>query len=463
MLVMAAGCSPNTFACLDDESCAGGPPGGRCEASGFCSFPDDACESGYRYGEFAGTTLANECVGTAEGTGSSSGGGVSTDPTLDPSTTTDASTTSPTSADESTTTTTDASTTSDAVTVGPPTSTTDPSTSTGEAGDDCPMGWWDCAWMTRYPIELDALDLPEAVSELPVPLRLDEAIAADPSLRIVNAAGTVLAHQRDDELVWIRLDDVPANAAVSLYAYVNNPDEDTPPPGEVWDDGFSAVWHFADELDASSNAVDGIPSGVSFEQGVLGRAAHFDGMDDLIEYGAPAALNDLAADGFTIEVWVRPDPTKLDSVRRVFEKTNDLEASAGPGFYLLGPSETIRLEFDLGASGREARYRSGPTNLSDWTHIAMQHDPGGETRMWAGGAELNVVLEQTPLGEILSDVGVPASVGARVGETSASRRYAGLLDELRITRGLRTSAWLLASMRVADATLLSVGEAQTRR
>ena len=460
VLAAATGCSSGTFACLDDDSCAGGPPGGRCEASGFCSFPDEACASGYRYGEFAGSGLSNACVDDPVGTGSTTTGIDTTDPTLQPATTAGP---PPTTTSLSTDTTTDASSsdTTDGATTEPPATTTDAST-TGQP-DDCPAGWWDCAWATRYPIELAALGLPAEVTDLPVPLRLDPSIAIDPSLRIVDAAGTVLPHERDDELLWIRVDAVPANAPVTLHAYVDNPFEDEPPGGSVWDDGFAAVWHLADALDASVNGVDGIPSSVTHEQGVLGSAAHFDGIDDLIEYGAPSSLNDLPADGFTIEAWLLPDATKEDSFRRIFDKTNDLAASAGPGLYFHGPSDTPRLQLEIGASGIEARYSSVQTNFDDWAHIAVRYEPGEGTRMWVGGAELNVSLLQPPLGEFGSDVGVVATVGARVGEPSASRRYAGLLDELRITRGLRTEAWIVASMRVADSKQVSVGLPQTQR
>ena len=39
---MACACAPSVFLCQDDANC----PNGQCEASGFCSFPDPACDSG---------------------------------------------------------------------------------------------------------------------------------------------------------------------------------------------------------------------------------------------------------------------------------------------------------------------------------------------------------------------------------------------------------------------------------
>jgi hypothetical protein len=105
------GCWTNAFLCSDDSSCDGAE--GRCEATGYCSFPDPSCESGRVYGEFSGP-YAGQCVsGGAETEGqttaasSDAGGSTSTD-------------TPPTSGSTSTSTSTSdgASTSTDAVSAG---------------------------------------------------------------------------------------------------------------------------------------------------------------------------------------------------------------------------------------------------------------------------------------------------------------------------------------------------------
>jgi len=62
---MVSACSPfggGAFACEVDADCAGGPGAGRCEPTGFCSFPDGDCASGMRYGTSSGS-LSSVCVG----------------------------------------------------------------------------------------------------------------------------------------------------------------------------------------------------------------------------------------------------------------------------------------------------------------------------------------------------------------------------------------------------------------
>ncbi|HEY5938620.1 MAG TPA: hypothetical protein VIU61_28410 [Kofleriaceae bacterium] len=59
------GCSPfggGAFNCTDDSQCTRGGMAGTCQGTGFCSFADDTCPSGQRYGDSSGG-LGGVCVG----------------------------------------------------------------------------------------------------------------------------------------------------------------------------------------------------------------------------------------------------------------------------------------------------------------------------------------------------------------------------------------------------------------
>lgn len=61
-----AGCLGGTsFTCERDDQCTGSPAG-RCEANGYCSFPDEGCASGSRFGEHSGP-LAGQCIDATAG------------------------------------------------------------------------------------------------------------------------------------------------------------------------------------------------------------------------------------------------------------------------------------------------------------------------------------------------------------------------------------------------------------
>jgi hypothetical protein len=82
-------CSPHAaFFCTDDAQCRRDGAVGSCEAVGFCSFPDDTCPSGHRFGELAQDGFASRCVAPDGETGDGAAAWGSTgDSELDPTTT----------------------------------------------------------------------------------------------------------------------------------------------------------------------------------------------------------------------------------------------------------------------------------------------------------------------------------------------------------------------------------------
>lgn len=92
IVALVAGCQSDGFQCEGDSECIVQGVAGLCEDNGVCSFPDEECISGRRYGQQAPAELAGVCV---EGGGGSSSGTTSTQGTSSvPASTTTAETTS---------------------------------------------------------------------------------------------------------------------------------------------------------------------------------------------------------------------------------------------------------------------------------------------------------------------------------------------------------------------------------
>jgi C-type mannose receptor len=53
-----------TFQCAASDQCVRDGVQGECEAVGYCSFPDPACASGHRFGDYSPS--ANQCVGDSD-------------------------------------------------------------------------------------------------------------------------------------------------------------------------------------------------------------------------------------------------------------------------------------------------------------------------------------------------------------------------------------------------------------
>jgi hypothetical protein len=76
LMVALTGCGSTAYECQQDTQCQDEGRQGMCQPTGFCSFPDDTCASGQRYGKLAGMGLAETCVPEApdhaDGTGATS-------------------------------------------------------------------------------------------------------------------------------------------------------------------------------------------------------------------------------------------------------------------------------------------------------------------------------------------------------------------------------------------------------
>lgn len=78
---VASACGSSVFACASDGQCQAGAVAGQCEANGFCSFPDDSCPTGQRFGDAAPAEVANACVAAEGGTGTDTSTGASEEST----------------------------------------------------------------------------------------------------------------------------------------------------------------------------------------------------------------------------------------------------------------------------------------------------------------------------------------------------------------------------------------------
>ncbi len=61
--LLATSCTNvSTFICAESTDCMDGSFSGTCQPNGYCSFDDDDCPSGQRYGDLAAGDLAGQCV-----------------------------------------------------------------------------------------------------------------------------------------------------------------------------------------------------------------------------------------------------------------------------------------------------------------------------------------------------------------------------------------------------------------
>lgn len=119
LALVCGACGSSAYACTDHEQCVIEDRSGTCQPDGHCSFPDDGCPSGQRYGDHAGAA-AGKCVPSSDDTTSTAPATSTSDTTAAPTTSSASTTASSSSSDTSTSTDDRGSESSDASTTGTP-------------------------------------------------------------------------------------------------------------------------------------------------------------------------------------------------------------------------------------------------------------------------------------------------------------------------------------------------------
>lgn len=166
---------------------------------------------------------------------------------------------------------------------------------------------------------------------------------------------------------------------------------------------------------------------VQFVEGRFGKAARLDGKTAWIEWPMQTPLTFAPDASFTLEAWVR---TALQGrTQQVF--------TAQPFCELEVRAEHGEVSFNLRvADGRYIRC-TGQTAVNDgrWHHIAAVRDVGaGEARVYVDGV-LDVTESLEPI------VGAPILLGDQpiIGAAGGGGEpFAGLIDAVRVSRGVRT-------------------------
>ena len=163
---------------------------------------------------------------------------------------------------------------------------------------------------------------------------------------------------------------------------------------------------------------------VTYEPGVLGKAAVFDAMQHL---EAPAGIALEAGEPWTIGIWLKP----TGALNCVLSKTE--QSGARRGFELLWQKGRFQVNLvnRWGVSAIEAVTRE-PARGGDWQQVIVSYDGSGRAaglRVFVDGvdAPLNVTLDALngPIGN---------AEPIRIGRRDNGLGYYGKLDELRILR-----------------------------
>ena len=190
-----------------------------------------------------------------------------------------------------------------------------------------PQPWWNPSWSYRKMITIDHTKVAASLANFPVLISLssDADLAGDAqgdgddivfttydgSARLdheVELYTTATGHL----VAWVKMSSLPSNEDTRLFMYYGNPGCSAQEnPGGVWAGGYRLVQHLEEtsgiDYDSTSYANDVTCSG-GMNQNAVGKvdgADEFDGVDDAVNVGSAASLDDIST--ITISAWVKLD------------------------------------------------------------------------------------------------------------------------------------------------------------
>lgn len=328
-------------------------------------------------------------------------------------------------------------------------------------------------WTYRTRIQINNAVGTETLTDFPLLLTLNasnfdftKAKADGTDLRFTTPTGTSLSYEIEkwdpasrSGAVWVKVPQIDlGSTAGSVFMYYGNPTaSDGQNVTDVWSNGYVGVWH----LGGSGTATDSTGqhpgtvtgSGVSTTAGTIGDACSFAGDGSRIT-ATGTALN--IGNDLTITYWMKgAAANQPGTYTRVISKNTDSVTGWEYQRNEAGANQFIRID----TSGGNNQLRSVAPNAFDgnWhfigTSMGTSMGSGTVVGYLDGGSP---TTNSYAHGGGFSNT-EPLTIGARVG---GGNPFRGLIDEVRISNGVRSNAWMNAEYRSQSGQMAILGAAQ---
>lgn len=185
-----------------------------------------------------------------------------------------------------------------------------------------------------------------------------------------------------------------------------------------------AHWKFdetsgANVIDSTATGADGTNYGATSVGGAIGRALHFDGVDDKVEFGTEASLGGIS--DFTVTAWIR---TTASTAGTIIQQRDPAEFN---GEYRLGtyPDGNLALWLFGDFDNQFLIGTQDPINDGAWHHVAA----GREGRR--GFIYVDGLLKAETFGPVRTlDASIRVGIGADIRDHVMF--FEGSIDEVRI-------------------------------
>jgi hypothetical protein len=245
--------------------------------------------------------------------------------------------------------------------------------------------------------------------------------------------------------VWVQVPALTHNG--SIWASWGDPAYDSQAPyttnGDVWSADFKAVFHLNETVtdeqtagvydDSSPNDNSGAQARTSVGTGVSAQCADFDGVGDFIRVANESDYD--FVDHITASAWIRVDGGWNSNWQMFLTKGVD---AAGWDMRRFNDTETVSLCL------QNENEHGGDTAMANgsWHHlVATYRQSPLDARVYIDGQLYHV--DPSPPATIGQNDD-PLQISGRTGGTAAWLNHRGLIDEVRVSRAVRSADWIWA-------------------
>jgi hypothetical protein len=345
---------------------------------------------------------------------------------------------------------------------------------------------FDEGWQYRKKITInhtqvagDLTNFPVLVSTIDTDLR-DKAQTDGDDILFMDDSGaaTRLFHEIENYdgssgslVAWINVTTLVSDQNTTLYMYYGNGECVSQQFLEkVWDDNYCGVWHLDDLLDSTNNSNDGTNYGTDDCTGKIGNAKDFIRSNgDYINLGDMAKPANSKITTATFEIWVNPE--NIEEGNKLISKINSGDYEPDKLSYGLSIGHTGYIGLSL-YSGTWSSQGNKMYFITDdsvavvecWQHISVAADLSAKkANIYYNGEEINntrTIIGIPP--SYFYNVNYPEELGRVVWE-SATCRYDGAMDEVRISKVCRSTDWISTEYNNQNdpSSFLSFGPEET--
>ena len=318
--------------------------------------------------------------------------------------------------------------------------------------------WYDTAWQYRKKFVIQYSKVGGDLTNFPVLIDVtssdftSHAQSDGDDILFTDSLGTKLNDEIEyyngstgHLIAWVSAN-LSSTSNTTLYVYYGNAAASSQAnPASVWDTNYVLVQHFEEASgileDSTSYNNDGTPMGGLNQtaQGRIDGAVGLDGVDDYVRVNDAASL-DMGTGSFTLEGWIRP----LNNI------PNDFDLMwKGPPPGTQDSAYGLRIKATGGVRGGMqdvtvayttfTTYASG-TQYDDgnWHYIALSVDKqSNQQKVYADGN----LLGTTDISSFTYDLSNARDLGIGKGMGIGN----GTLDEVRVSKAVRSAAWTTTS------------------